>query len=99
MLLGLVTAISPLCQADVVELLNGDSLTGSITALDEQGATIDTPMSTAPLEINANAIKSVTFPGEAKKTTTHAERIVLINGDTLPCKVLAMDESLSLIHI
>ncbi|WP_435895067.1 hypothetical protein [Oceaniferula spumae] len=83
----------PAAQADVIELLNDDVLTGTIQSLDKDGATISSDVSAAPLAVRASAIKRMTFPGEVQNTNSHSERIILANGDSLPCQVLSMDQN------
>lgn len=79
-------------QADVIELNNGDILTGTITGINKDGAMISSDISANPLEVRATAIKRMTFPAEGKNNQSHAERLTLINGDSIPCQVLSMDK-------
>lgn len=79
-------------HADVIQLTNGDVLTGKITHMGKDGTTIQSSVSASPLEIHAEAIESMTFPSEGSVPKPHSEQITLANGDTLPCKVLSMDQ-------
>lgn len=84
--------LSPWALADVVELNHGDSLTGKINALDENTVTLTSPLSVTPLQIKADKIKNILFEPQSKANKIHREQITLSNGDTLPCKVLKMDQ-------
>jgi len=88
----MLLASTPAVRADVIELLNGDILTGTITDLNKDGTSIKSPVSASPLQVRASAIKQMTFPSKEKTTKTHAEQITLANGDTIPCQVLSMDK-------
>ena len=90
--LSTLIAGASVVHADVIELTSGDLLTGTISAINKDGATIDSAISDSPLEVRAAAIKRMTFSGEEKNTHTHPERITLVNGDSLPCQVLSMNQ-------
>lgn len=92
-LLGALAASGSSASADVIELSNGDLLTGTISALDKHSATIRSSVSTAPLEVRAAAVKRMTFSGAEKKARDHSERVTLVNGDVLPCQVISMDRA------
>lgn len=87
--LWLCTPIS--AQADIIELRNGDLLTGNIDALDKTLVTLVSPLAPTPLEIRADAIHKITFPEPSKATPNHTERLTLTNNDVIPCQVLGMN--------
>lgn len=89
-LIATLLAVTPLAHADLVELLNGDTLTGSVTAMSADSTTMESPISVTPLEINSSAIKRVTFPNTQENESSHTEIITLANGDRIPCRVTSM---------
>ncbi len=78
--------------AETIELKNGDILSGDINSLDKDHVTLNSPLSGTPLEIKADSIGRIVFPGQAKDSPTHTERLTLSNNDVIPCKVLSMDD-------
>lgn len=78
-------------SADVIELNQGDRLTGSISDLNNEGVTINSPLAVSPLQIKADTIKSLTFDTEKEASQQHHELLTLASGDTLPCHVEALD--------
>lgn len=78
--------------ADLIELSEGDILTGSITDLNAEGVTVDSALSQTPLEIKSDSIRTITFDTKKSTHENHVELITLSNGDTLPCKVISLDE-------
>ncbi len=85
-------AVTPLANAERVELLNSDTLTGTITSMTGDTTTLKSPISLSPLEINSSNIKRITFPDTPQRKSPHTEIITLVNGDLLPCSVTAMDK-------
>lgn len=85
-------ALSSPAHADTVELMNGDLLTGTLTSMSEDSATVKSPISSGALEIKSSAIKQITFPNKKTQAPTHTEVLTLNNGDILPCRVLSMNE-------
>ncbi len=79
-------------QADIVELSNGDLLTGNVESLDKALVTLVSPLASTPLEIRADAIRKITFPDASESTPDHTERLTLTNNDVIPCKVLSMND-------
>jgi hypothetical protein len=95
--LSVATASLLLCtpisaKADIIELHNGDLLTGNIHSLDKTLVTMESPLADTPLKIKAEAIRKISFPDQAKDTPNHTERLTLTNNDTIPCKVITMDD-------
>ncbi|MBT8037599.1 MAG: hypothetical protein KJO21_08650 [Verrucomicrobiae bacterium] len=92
-----VTASLWLCvstgaHADIIELHNGDQLTGNIQSLDNTLITLQSALSLTPLKIKAEAVRKITFPDTPKENQTHTEQLTLTNHDVIPCKVLSIDE-------
>jgi len=81
-------------HADTIELLNEDSLTGTVSAMSNEGASISSPNYVNPLLIHSSAIKRIKFSDNSENTKSHTELITLVNGDSLPCQVLSMDEGI-----
>ena len=94
-LLGSLTAVA-LCSlsathADVLHLAHDDTLTGTITGIDNQSVTLTSTLAQAPLKIKADKIKKITFDTQETIDSHHAEQVSLVNGDILPCQVISMD--------
>ncbi|MGB0992971.1 MAG: hypothetical protein ACPG32_10945 [Akkermansiaceae bacterium] len=87
---GLILSLP--AHADEVSLSNGDKLSGTIKELSDQGLTLDSPLAKTPLQVKSSAVRKVTFDDEKTAPPVHPERLTLINGDVLPCKVISMDK-------
>ncbi|HEY8991506.1 MAG TPA: hypothetical protein VIM46_05990, partial [Luteolibacter sp.] len=58
----LACALVSTAAADEIALAGGSRLTGSVTAIAENGAvTLDTPLSPAPVTLTGGAIRSIAF--------------------------------------
>lgn len=79
-------------DAASVELKSGDTLSGEISAFDEETLTLLSQLSPEPLQINSQAIQRIVFPNNARNKGTHGERLTLLNGDTIPCQVHSLDD-------
>ncbi len=92
---ALITAsfiLSALTHADTVVLLNGDLITGTITAMSEEDTTLESTVSASPLHIKSSRIKQIKFTNDQNNIKHHAEVLTLSNGDIIPCHVISMDE-------
>lgn len=76
--------------ADLVTLSDGGRLTGSVTALDGDTLTLDSPLSPDPVRLRAGGISQVRFDEQETTTATHDARLILTNGDRLPCDLTAI---------
>lgn len=80
-------------HADVIELADHDILTGTINKLDHDEVTINSALTTQPLQIKVDKIRSITFDSEESTPRKHTEQVTLTNGDTLPCSVTSLDQN------
>jgi hypothetical protein len=76
--------------ADLVTLSDGGRLTGSVTALDGDTLKLDSPLSVEPVLLRAGGISQVRFDNGPESAATHDSRMVLTNGDRLPCDLAAI---------
>jgi hypothetical protein len=85
-------AFQPLA-ADSLSLANDSRISGTIRSIRENGSlVIETPLSTEPLEIRGEAVRSVSFSGQPGEFSAPPTRIELTNGDVLPVEIRSMDE-------
>jgi len=84
-------------HADVVKLVQDDALTGTISALNNEGVTITSTLTPTPIEIKADKITKITFDSQQEARHQHTEQVTLANGDILPCRVTSMDDDSLLI--
>jgi hypothetical protein len=89
--LGLA-AVQPLA-ADALLLANDSRVTGTVSAILENGSVVlETPLALEPLEIRGDAVRSVSFSGEAGDFTPPSARVELTNGDVLPILLRSLDD-------
>ncbi len=80
-------------SADTLTLTSGDKITGTLTALnDDSSLSIKTPFATEPLTIVGDSIKNIAIDQQSQAHQLHHNRLVLINGDTLPCDITHIDQ-------
>ena len=79
-------------DADTIEFLNEDKLTGTLSAMTNEGAIFTSPNYAAPLSIKKDSIRQIKFINKLETPMPHAELITLVNGDSLPCQVLSMEK-------
>jgi len=91
-LIPLLLAVAPL-TADEVQLEDGGRLTGRVRDFGVNGRlTLESPLSTGPLQLRAEEVVEVGFSGAASQRGEHDARVTLLNGDVLPCNLSAIDE-------
>lgn len=90
--LACVGWFAPAVAAENIELKSGDVLSGKISAFDAESLTLVSPVSDQPLEIESHAVRCILFDDQHKANSTHGERLTLINGDSLPCRIISLDE-------
>ena len=64
-------------DADTIEFLNDDKLTGTLSAMTNEGAIFTSPNYATPLAIKKNSIKQIKFTNELETPVPHAELITL----------------------
>ena len=92
-LLGAFISCAPWAQAETIELVNGDTLSGEVRSLTKETLTLVSPVSYQPLKINSEVVKSIFFTKDQAEKATHGERLTLSNGDVIPCQVLSLDDN------
>ena len=79
--------------SDIISLKNGDTLTGNITDSDQAGVFfLEYPESKEKLKIKEDSITNIAFTHEQNDTGTNLEKILLMNGDHFPCKLVSLDD-------
>ena len=88
----LACALATTAAADEIALAGGSRLTGSVTAIAENGSvTLDTPLSPAPVTLTGGAIRTIAFSQPAAPAQPGDTRVRLVNGDVLPGELRALD--------
>lgn len=90
----LLLMLSVFSHADTVLLDNGDHLTGKLNSIKSDYVLLDSTASLEPLQIKEPHIDKIVFSKTGKRIPNHSERLILTNGDLLPCKILSMQDSL-----
>lgn len=94
-ILILLAAITPSLRADEVKLSDGGILTGKVMAIAADGKiAVDLPIAEHPLQLRADHVRRVEFSGTNQERFEHDARLTLINGDTLPCDIISIDEQM-----
>ncbi|MFK7908999.1 MAG: hypothetical protein AB8F34_00195 [Akkermansiaceae bacterium] len=75
-----------------IELKNGDTLSGKISAFTPETLTLASKVSYEPLQIDSNVIQSIVFDDNTKDVDVHGEKLTFSNGDTIPCKIISLDK-------
>ena len=84
-------------RQDYVRFTNGDILTGEVREISDGEVRMVPEMAGLPVEENAltipvDAVKEVVFRNRKEESRFAADRLVLINGESLPAKVTGMRE-------
>ncbi len=91
-LLAVIASCSTqLFGATTIELKNGDTLSGKVSTFNEGSLTLVSPVASEPLQINGKAIQRILFNKQPEAPKLHSEKLTLVNGDTIPCRVLSLD--------
>ena len=87
----LAATLAPLA-ADQVRMTDGGQLGGRILALDEQSLSLKTPLAPDTVRLRTESIQSVSFEIPEASRPEHDARVVLINGDRLPCDLISINQ-------
>lgn len=87
LMLGTLTPLA----ADQVRTSDGGVISGRITGLDATALSLESEHAPQPIRIKPEQIRSVSFAEDAVQRGDHDARIVLINGDRLPCDIQEID--------
>lgn len=93
--LSLQALVTNVALADKIQLIDGKTLSGDLQKLTQETVVLKSAMAEKPLQISASSIKSITFPnrGNPDGLMAHGEKVTLANNDTLPCKIISMDQT------
>lgn len=86
--LAALSLLFPLCPlfADKIQLSNEGKLEGSITSINEKSWVLQSKATQSPLQIRKQAIASALFDNSSP-SAPYPDRLLLLNGDLLPCEV------------
>lgn len=85
--------VQPL-PGDQLLLDDGSHLSGSLRGIDASGRVFfEHPAARGSLVVQGERIAKVTFEGRNPAPPAHDTRLLLVNGDTLPCELKAIDSS------
>lgn len=89
-----MSCVVGLC-ADVVTMTGGsERLTGTLKSIDSGGVLeFQSVLSSEPLRLRAAMIGKVEFPIEVVASDPAPARLELVNGDVIPCGIVAMDKA------
>lgn len=80
------------CAADQLTLSEGGRLTGEVLSMGADGMlSVRAEVAVEPLVIQPDHVERVDFETVATPPTDHDARLLLINGDDLPCELLGID--------
>jgi hypothetical protein len=79
---------------DLVTLNNGNTFKGKVLGLADNTITLNSPHSTAPLQIIGDELRHIRFNnGDLTGNPTHSQLINLKNGDSLPGRITGLNDS------
>jgi len=78
---------------DTISLTNGDSFTGSLLEISEdQSIVFKFEEAEKPLHIKSGGLTRLSLKTLDTTSSSHNEKVTLINGDELPCSIKSMDD-------
>ncbi len=89
---SLLLLAGPACS-DQLTLTDGGSLSGEVVSMEADGTlTIEAEVATEPLVVRPDRIRHVSFGGTSPAVADHDARVLLANGDVLPCDLLGIND-------
>lgn len=80
-------------SADQVRLADGGSITGEVTSLESGGEIgLDAEVAAGSLAVRADLVREIRFAEGVRSSGDRDARLTLVNGDSVPCDILAIDE-------
>ncbi|MCU0795111.1 MAG: hypothetical protein MUF31_04165 [Akkermansiaceae bacterium] len=88
----LLLAGLPALLADQVRTTDGGLISGRVTSLDSHALSLETELAAEAVQVKPDQVQSVTFDEDSVQRGDHDARVILINGDRLPCDLKRIDD-------